>query len=376
MSEQTTQPPAPATSDDPNAPPEHHYHHEAEKTELEKWLTSLGKKLKPYANQILLGVIALVVVCVTVVFISNSSKSGSAEQWEKFVGYSAPEDFSALAEKDSDSAVGAWALLQAGKGYLQEGMTNALSNREVSDTRLNEAVEAFEKLLKNSNAPAKAREEALFGLGTAREVLAGGDPAPATEAYQKLLKEFPESIHKPWVEQRIKVLEETPTQEFYAWFRKQDPKPSDRQLPSDLLNNLPEPPETSDLDLLSDPSLILPPTGEGADNENTVPTDEEMKAKEEADKDSKPAKPFPAPEGEAKPEDAKPAQPAPEKPAEEAKPAETEKPAETPAKTETPKPETKSEPAPAETPEEPEAETNPEPAPAEEADAEASDESQ
>ena len=254
-------------------------------------------------------------------------------------------------------------------------MSNALSNREVSDTRLNEAVEAFEELLKNSKAPAKAREEALFGLGTAREVLSGSDPAPAIEAYQKLMKEFPESIHKAWVEQRILVLEKKPTQEFYAWFREQNPKPSDRQLPSDLLNNLPEPPETSDLDLLSDPSLILPPTGTGAENENTVPTDEEMKAKEEAEKDSKPAKPFPAPEGKAKPEDAKPAAPKTDKPTEEAKPTETDKPVETPEKTESPKPEATPEPAPAETPEKAEEDAKPEPAPADESDSETSDES-
>lgn len=299
MSEQTTQSPAPVTSNDPQGAPEQHYHHEADKTELEKWLTIAGKKLKPYANQILLGGIVLAVVVITVLFVTNSSQSGSAEQWEEFVGYSTPEDFAELADKNSDSAVGSWALLQAGKGFLQEGMRNALSNREVSDTRLNEAVEAFETLLKNSNAPAKAREEALFGLGTAREVLAGGDPAPAIEAYNKLLKEFPESIHKAWIEQRIEVLGQAPTQEFYAWFREQNPKPSDRTLPSDLLPDLPEPPETSDLDLLKDPSLILPPTGAGEENQNTVPTDEEMKAKDEAEKNSDPAKPFPAPEGDA-----------------------------------------------------------------------------
>lgn len=330
MSEQTTQTPAPATSNEAQGAPEQHYHHEAEKTELEKWLTSAGKKLKPYANQILLGAIALTVVVVTVLFITSSSQSGSAEQWEQFVSYSTPEDYATLAEDNSDSSVGSWALLQAGKGFLREGMSNALSNREVSDTRLNEAVEAFEKLLKNGSAPAKAREEALFGLGTAREVLAGGDPAPAIEAYQKLLKEFPESIHKAWVEQRIQALEKEPTKEFYAWFREQNPKPSDRKLPSDLLPDLPEPPETSDLDLLDDPTLILPPTGAGEENQNTVPSDEEMKTQKEAEKDSKPAKPFPTSEGEADGGET-------EKPATE--PAETqEKPAEPAEKTSEPEP--------------------------------------
>lgn len=339
MSEQTTQPPAPApSSDKTNVPLEHHYHHEAEKTELEKWLVKLGEKLKPYKNQLLIGVIAFAVALVAVPLILQSASSNQTEQWEEFVGYSTPEDFAQLAEKNPDSTVAAWALLQAGRGYLGEGMSNALSNREVSDTRLNEAVEAFETLLKNSNAPDKAREEALLGLGTAREVLGGGDPAPAIEAYQNLLKEFPDSIHKAWVEQRVTVLEQDQTQDFYAWFREQNPKPSDRALPSDLLNDIPPPPEKSDLDLLSDPELILPPTGEGAENTNTVPTEEEMKAKEETTEEKAPekgteAKPFPAPGGAEKTEEvkesaesseAKPAEPVSTEPAKAEKPAEPE----------------------------------------------------
>ncbi len=303
MSEQTQQPPTPATPDsDPHAP-EHHFQHEADKTELEKWLNAGLSKVEPYSNYVLIGFIGATVLLIAGIFWSQSAGASRTAEWEEFVENRVPEDYLAIADKNPDSPVGSWALLQAGRGFLQEGMRNSLSNRETSDARLQEASDAFEKLLKRSNAPSTAREEALLGLGTAREVLEGGNPSSAIEAYQKLVDGFPESRHAPWATQRINELQKESTKDFYAWFRKQNPKPVDRSLPSDLLPQNSEIPEVGLLDLLEESDLKLPSTGEGEANTKAVPTEEEMK-KEGAkadEKDSKAAKPFPTKDGEGKP---------------------------------------------------------------------------
>lgn len=314
MSEQTTQSSAQPSPE--SQVPEHHFQHEADKTELEKWVNAALTRMEPYSNQILLGFIGIAVVLVSGIVIYRTTSSSQQADWEKFVEYSTPEDFASIAEKHKDGSIAAWALLRAGKGYLQEGMRNVLTNREISDTRLQSAVDAFDKLLKNSDAPPKAREEALFGLATAQEVLEGGDPSSAVAAYKKIVDNFPESTHVAWAKQRIVELGKRPNQEFYAWFREQNPKPGDRALPSDLLQNISTPPAKTDLDLLQDPTLILPPTGTGAKNENTVPSDAEMKANPEsapkADT-SPPAKPFPAPGEEAPSPVANPENPQPAK---------------------------------------------------------------
>lgn len=72
MSEQTTQSPAPNTSTEPAKDSELHYHHEAEKTELEKWLSSGLTKLEPYSNQLLMGFIGIAVLIVAATFIFGS----------------------------------------------------------------------------------------------------------------------------------------------------------------------------------------------------------------------------------------------------------------------------------------------------------------
>ncbi len=336
MSEQTQQPPVPATPDEKPQGPEHHYHHAAEKTELEKWLTAGLKKIEPYSNQILMGFIGVTVVLIAVILWSRSSVSSQKAEWEEFVENRVPDDYMNLAKKTPGTTVGAWSLLQAGRGFLQEGLRTALTNREVSDARLTESVEAFEKLLKQTNAPAAAREEALFGLATAREVLNGDDTSQAIATYQKLIEEFPESGHKAWATQRVEALQKKSTQEFYAWFRQQDPKPSDRPLPSDLLPGGIPAPDPTNLELLQDNLLNLPSAGVGEANQNTVPSEEEMKkeGEEPVKADDEAPKSFPNPEKDDAAKDAakkgseetadKPAEPVKEegKPKEDAKPAE------------------------------------------------------
>lgn len=297
MSKQTQQPPSTTKTEASQQGAEHHFQHEADKTELEKWLTAGLTKIEPYSNQILMGFIGIAVVLIAVIVWSRSTGTARSAEWDQFVANDAPEDYLAQAEKNPNSPVSDWALLQAGRLFLGEGMQMALTNREASDKRLEQAIAAFEKLIQRPNAPDDAREQALYGLASAQEVLHGNEPSKALETYKKLISEFPESQFASWVERRIAELENPSTQEFYAWFRQQNPSPTDFREPNDGLpqqNN--EIPALENLDLLNDPNLLLPPSGVGAENTNTVPSEKEMEKKADGDQESAP-KAFPAPGG-------------------------------------------------------------------------------
>lgn len=308
MSEQTKQAPAPPSSpDERQQQEEHHFQHEADRTELEKWLKQGYSRIGKYANYLAIGAIGLVVVLLAGFVWSVSSQSSRTAEWNQFLDDKTPEDLLVLADQRPDAPIGSWALLQAGRSFLAEGVQSALTNREMSDARLDQAVKAFDKLLKRRNVPPKAREQALYGLGTAREILNGGDPTGAIEAYQRLVDDFPNSQYAAWSKQRIETLQQESTTEFYAWFRQQNPSPSDRPLPRDGAGQtLPQSP-LGNLDLLNDSDLKLPPSGVGEANPNVVPP---VDADAPSDKtpDAKPAPAFPAPdaapEETPKPEDA------------------------------------------------------------------------
>ena len=141
---------------------------------------------------------------------------------------------------------------------------------------------------------------------------------PVEEAYDELLKKFPNSHYAPWAKHRLEELKKPATGEFYAWFRKAKPAPPERPKPQDVkssdLPNIKLTPEEGD-PLPPSTSGTTPATPETKPVEGSTPTPEAPAA------EGTPAKPD-APASEAKP-----AEPAAEKPAEPA----TEKPADPPA---------------------------------------------
>ncbi|MEW4488737.1 hypothetical protein AB1L42_11675 [Thalassoglobus sp. JC818] len=301
---------ATVTSENPPQEPEFHFHHEAETTELEKWLKSAGKKIEPYSNQILIGAIALAVVAAISIYWMRSSDASQGAAWEQFSKATTPAEYEKVASSFSNTQVGAWALLESGRGHLREGLNTALTNRESSDKSLSQAKDAFSQLLDHPHATDEAKADAIYGLATALEVLSGDDLNQAIEQYQRLIDTYPESQHVAWATQRIKDLKKKSASEFYAWFRNQDPKPDDRRLPSDLTGQGTIP-GAEELDLLipdsDDAGEPVQPLGVGPENTNTVP--EEMPA-DEAQQET--ANPEAAPEFPSGTESSETESPAPE----------------------------------------------------------------
>ena len=216
-----------------------HYHHTPEPNELGKVLNSGLAKSEPYWNQILIAVVVLVVLAAGYVFWKRSSDAQKSVGWSEFALCRAPDDYLALADKYPDAPVGQWARLQAARQFLGEGLAQTLTNRAASDERLQQSQSAYDKLLKQDVSPL-IREEALYGLATAQEALSSGDEKTAIQTYEQLLKEFPQSQHRLWAKERIEALKAPGTSDFYAWFRKQNPKPADRPSPLDIPATPPE----------------------------------------------------------------------------------------------------------------------------------------
>jgi hypothetical protein len=95
-------------------------------------------------------------------------------------------------------------------------------------------------VLKAENLPPEIQEQALFSLAVTLESLTSQQTTtkPAIEAYQRLLTVFKDTRYKARAEARIKELEKPSSEEFYAWFHAQNPKPEDRPRPMDF-NNMP-----------------------------------------------------------------------------------------------------------------------------------------
>ena len=267
MSDQQQTLPTPPASNDPQEP-EYHYHHEAEKTELEKWLRNGAKKVEPYTNQILMGVIALAVVAAIAIYALRTGSATETAAWQSFFSADSPEAYLKVAENYPDGEVAVWASLKAGRLHLDEGLGAVLTDRDKSDKSLTKAKHAFTTVLNHSQANDVAKSDAIYGLATALEVLSGDDLTQAIEQYQRLVENYPKSDHVSWAEKRIEELNKASAKDFYAWFRQQNPNPEERPLPSDLDRM-----KMPGTDLIPDPdeSGIVPASGVGPENTKTVP---------------------------------------------------------------------------------------------------------
>ena len=197
---------------------------------LDRWL----KKVEPYSNQILVGILVATVVTLGVVFFSKSNTSAAEEAWASFVSAESADDFATVADDHPNSDIAIWARLRAGELYLAQGMQTVVSDRKSTTERLEQAESSFNDVLSAGTIPPRAREQALYGLAVVKETISDGNTQPAIETYEALLEAFPDSRFTGLAKQRIEQLKSEDTQSFYAWFDKQPRKPDERPEPKDL----------------------------------------------------------------------------------------------------------------------------------------------
>lgn len=258
------------------------HRHELQQNELRKLTHQVEPWFKQHGMQLVWGLGALLVIGVGVLLFSRNGNTAGSAGWTLLSTAQSTEDFVAVADKHGDTLPGVWARLRAAELNLENGILEAFSDRELAQSDLKRAREDFEKVLIAKIAlPAPVKERALLGLARCLEATCDGDTQPVVEAYQTLLKQFPNSVYKNHVEQRIKELQTDRAKEFYAWFHAQKPKPPEFRKPADGAK-----PSSSPFDPFELPPSSQPPTSGNTDAAKPV---EESPADATAPAESTPA---------------------------------------------------------------------------------------
>lgn len=208
------------------------HRHELAENDLSKLLGRWMEKFDEHANTILVGMVVVALFAAGLIYWTRTNENQLASGWTELAAATSAEDFANVADAFAGSPVAPWARLRAANGFLHEGIRLSLSDRPASNDRLEQARAAFESLIAPGQPP-PVREQALLGLAVTTESLSDGDTEPAIAAYQQLLSEFPESRFREFANARIESLKTGSAQEFYAWFRQQNPKPADLPVPKD-----------------------------------------------------------------------------------------------------------------------------------------------
>lgn len=230
--------------------------HRLQETELVRWGKSAREFwenfLKESGKMIVIGLGVVCLVAGIVLWWLSSSAAAEAERWKEVLSASFDNDpsrsielFAQTANKYPNHPAGEWAALMEAERALSQGIQFSRTNRKASAQELVQARDAYAKLVDSKSD--LIQERRLFGLARCLETLAGVDVSEiengenveglkeAIAAYEQFLERYPNSIFADFAEDRISALETDRAQDFYAWYREQNPNPDDLKTPEDGL---------------------------------------------------------------------------------------------------------------------------------------------
>ena len=149
------------------------------------------------------------------VYLRTKSRGGTDMEMVKAIG-----EIEAVIEDNKDTPVGYWAELMLGNHYLGKGVGELFSNRERARKTFAKAVTHYTQATESDEQELKQR--AYFGLGQARE--GEGELDDAIKAYDAVVSTWPEGPLSESAKQYSERLKKPATEEFYAWYEKQDPQ--------------------------------------------------------------------------------------------------------------------------------------------------------
>ncbi|MBS0204953.1 MAG: hypothetical protein JSS49_18755 [Planctomycetes bacterium] len=287
--------------------------------ELGQTVQVVGHRLEEHATKIVAGICGLLLVAAAVTWWSRQSSATSIKAWTRLESAENEKDFGEVADDFKGTVAGRWARLRESELYLQSGLPLLFTDRESALTDLKKAREGFAAAAVNSPPEPAIQERALWGLAQTLEATSDGDTTKAVDAYERLLKELPDTFYKSAATQRIAALKTGGAKDFYEWFAKQNPKPTEARPKDGLKGDLdsmlpPASPSDNPIDLKPNPPNSDAPAGEGAAGDG----------KDDAKTEPGEPKPEAKPEEPSKP-DEKPAEAAPQKKPEESPDKETDK---------------------------------------------------
>ena len=301
-----------------------HYVHQEDEVALAKILKESKPWLEQYGTTIIYGVAAVLAVSAVVVYIARRPPATASESSGLLLA-SSLEDYQTVADSAPDSPIGLVARIRQAELSLDQAVGQLFTDREKSGESLDKAARTFENLADRKDLNSDLRERVLAGVARVLECRCDGTDAtvtPAIEAWEKLLKEYPDSKKfKDIAESRVKALKSDKSKAFYAWFHTQNPKASDDLLlPQDGPGKVPDVPK---IDIPDFTSPAAPAEGAKAEDAKAETPAAPAEGTPAAEAKPAPAEGSPAPEAKPAPAEGTPA-PAEGTPAPEAKPATTE----------------------------------------------------
>jgi hypothetical protein len=285
--------------------------HRLNTNELGVVVQNVGHRLEEHATKIVAAICAVLLISAAVVWWSRQSSATAVKAWSLLETAENVNDFGAIADDYKGTPAGRWAKLKASELYLKTGLEQLFTDREVALQDLKKAREGFEEL--SNDKDQAIQERSLWGLALVLESTSDGDTSKAVEAYQRLLNTVPETYFKPFAEDRVATLKKGGASEFYAWFSKQNPKPTelrpkDGAVKSELDKLLhPDNDDAVAPPLLQRPAETTAPESKKDAGEDAAKPEADAKFKDApAEKDSKTEeteKPKPEEKSEPKPEE-------------------------------------------------------------------------
>lgn len=334
------------------------HRHELQTNELADTLGVYMQRIQPYARQIGLGILAVLLVIVVGIYLNNQRLARAGAGWSDYFQAFAQRDPKALGEVarlHSGNPAALWAEQAAGDILLATGAGQMFSDRKEAETSLRSAEKHYKAVEQAAARHPMLLNRARYGLAQTYETLA--DVEKARSYYEKVSQAEGDSSLGRDAKGRFEDLSQNSTERWYAWFERQEPpQPEtgagglDPNVPDDLdvLPNRPdlsfpgsstpvfEPPIAPDSPPPTEPMESEPttepetPAESETTGESEKPAEPEKSAESEKPEPTPPAESAkPEPESPAEPEmPAEPVKPDPEAPAEPTPPAEPEKPAE------------------------------------------------
>ncbi|MEZ6062809.1 MAG: hypothetical protein R3C19_20900 [Planctomycetaceae bacterium] len=251
-----------------------HYSHHHDQTQLELALRRTKPFFEQYGTALIYSVAAVLAIAAIVVFVQRMQPENADASRELMAAVSPssssntsqPELFRDVADNFPGTEIATWARLRQADRLLDTAISMMFTDRQASIEELDNAQTAYKRLADSGDTDAAIRERVLIGQARLAEARCDGTPESTTaavEAWKTLLNQFPDGMLKKHAESRIERLGKKETQEFYAWFHKQNPKPGDAlRTPADGPGLVPDIPEF--------PSLLTPSGGiSGMEKEST-----------------------------------------------------------------------------------------------------------
>jgi tetratricopeptide (TPR) repeat protein len=225
--------------------------HEREHNELADWLAERLEVLRPYATQIAVAALLIVVAVLAGVYYFGTGNQVASQEWsDYFAAFNEREPekaLQALYTSKPTSSAGLWAAQTLGDINLAQGSGQMFLDRDQAQEKLEKAIDYYTKATAAANDPnlvARAR----LGLGKAYE--AKCQPEEALKYYKQVAETQKGTAIGEAAEKAARRMENPRTVAMLAWFAQQTPK-KPAPLPGEggglpgLPNDLPDRPDIS-----------------------------------------------------------------------------------------------------------------------------------